>query len=93
MRVVSNRTLAYWKECAVTLRQLIAEGHASRDHFRELLSALRHAKRRIRQIEGKALVCVLLLVFIGGCNMVNGAFKDGAWLLDKAAENTEVQDK
>ena len=92
MNVVSNKTLAYWKECAVTLRQIIAKGQASKGHLRELVSALRYAKRKITKIEGKVLVCVVCVLLIGGCNMVHGAFKDSAWLLDKAAENTEVQE-
>ena len=83
MRVVSNKTLEYWKQAEIAMRQ----------HVNELRKALKFAKRKVKYYEGKVLVCVLLLVFIGGCNMVNGAFKDGAWLLDKAAENTEVQDK
>lgn len=93
MNVISNRTPAYWKECAVTLRERLKEHCATKQHYVELRKALQHAYRRIEQIGRKVLVCVVLLILAGGCNMVNGAFKDGAWLLDKAAENTEVQEK
>jgi len=73
METVSNKTLAYWKERAVTMRQLIEEFVGSAAHLKELKDALRYAYRKVEQIERKVLVCVLLLtLFVGGCNTVGG---------------------
>ena len=67
MRMLSHKTLAYYKEKFVTLRQLIEEFTGSAAHLKELKNAFGYAKKKIEKIEGKVLVCVLLLVLAGGC--------------------------
>lgn len=90
MNVISNKTLAYWKESAVTLRQIIAKRLGTKEHLKELKSALKHAYRRIEQIERKVLVCVLLLILVGGCATAKGIFQDVEWSAGKLAENIET---
>lgn len=60
--------------------------------YHQLVREWEFLHRLVKQAESKVLVCVLLLILVGGCNTAHGVFKDSAWLLDRAAENTEVQE-
>ena len=40
-------------------------------------------------LEGKAIVCLLLLALVGGCNTISGIGRDIEWTAGKVAEMTE----
>jgi len=83
------KTLAYWKERAVTVRQMIEEFVGSAAHLKELKGALKHAYRRIEQIERRVLVCVVLLVLllVQGCQLAKGGLRDIGCTANKLADN------
>lgn len=89
--VITNRNLAYWKEGYVTMRDLAEKAIGKAKEEWEI--AAEYAQEHIHQIEAKVLVCIVLLVLVGGCNTLHGVLKDGSWLLKQGAENTEVQEE
>lgn len=84
------KNLGYWK-CAHATMCMLRD--AAKQHFQMYAKAAEKARREVESIEGKVLVCVVLLVLVGGCNTLHGVLKDGSWLLKQGAENTEVQEE
>lgn len=85
MKVISNKTLVYWKEAQLAVRE----------QLNELKKTLKYAKRKVKYYEGKARVglVLLLLIFVGGCCTIKGAFEDLSWGAGQLAENIETENK
>ena len=69
--------LAYWKGTLVSFQAVKCQSVFTR-------KMIRHAKRRVKQIERRVLVacCLLLLVMLTGCGAVSGLCQDVKWLSD-----------
>lgn len=82
-----EKTLGYWKGAYLTMKSLHeAAVRTARMYGR----AMERAKREVAHREAKILV-VILVLFLGGCNTLHGALKDGQWILEQGARNTEVE--
>lgn len=78
--------LAYWEKWAAILKRSMQCGQP-RWTFRRRLKDYRHAQRMIKTIKSCMLVCVLLLVFAGGCQMAKGGLRDIGWSANTLADN------
>jgi len=59
--------------------------------WQELVREAKILKRQIARVEGKVLVCLVLLVLVGGCATCKGIFQDVEWSAGKLAENIETE--
>jgi len=62
-----------------------------REAVNDMKAAYKYAKKKIAKIEGKVLVCLVLLVLVGGCATCKGIFQDVEWSAGKLAENIETE--
>lgn len=90
-----EKKLVYWKWWADLLERMLERG-VHRRIRRRRVADLRHAKFVIRGLESGIIVCVLLLILVGGCsntfngfgNFISGVGED----ISQAAKNTEVRE-
>jgi predicted small secreted protein len=70
-----KKRLAYWKGRLIDAKQ--AETGA-REHYQLMMRCTAHAKRRVKQLERKVLVSVVVLVLaaVTGCRTVKGLAGD-----------------
>lgn len=81
--------VAYYELKELEIKKLIAESKPSKEHKAELKRAMEYARWCIGILSGKAVVCVLLLILVGGCQMVGGGLRDAQWSAGKLAEMAE----